>query len=139
MKENDLVHGEWMKWCKTVVNISLGQARKFVTIAKKLSGTNRSTSNDLGFDALYLIATIPEENRDVPHQIPSTGETKTVDEMTVRELREVKKALKEAELDKKRLERELDEAKSMDHAELIEDLSHRGVTRNVFTIKNHSV
>ncbi|WP_342501316.1 hypothetical protein NSQ11_06135 [Bacillus sp. FSL W7-1582] len=59
--------------------------------------------------------------------------------MTVRELREVKKALKEAERDKKRLERELDEAKNMDHDELIEDLSHGGVTRNVFTIKNHSV
>ena len=39
----------------------------------------------------------------------------------MRELREVKKALKEVELDKKRLERELDEAKRMDHDELIED------------------
>ncbi|MGM0970837.1 MAG: hypothetical protein ACQEWR_19970 [Bacillota bacterium] len=47
--------------------------------------------------------------------------------------------MKEAEQDKKRLERELDEAKNIDHDELIENSSHSGVTRNVFTIKNHSV
>ena len=138
MKENDLVHGEWVKWLENI-EMDRYQAARFIKVVDNLGESNVRTCAHLGFRVLYEIATIPEDARSIPHQIPSTGETKTVDEMTVRELREVKKALKEAELDKKRLERELDEARNMDHDELIVDLSHSGVTRNVFTNKNHSV
>ena len=52
------------------------------------------TSRNLSLNALYEITQIPTEQRTQPHKIPSTGETKTVDEMTVRELREVKAELK---------------------------------------------
>lgn len=138
MKENDLVHGEWGKWCASI-GITQDLSRRYIRVFEELSGGKHVTSRDMGLNALYEIAQLSPDQRNQPHKIPSTGETKTVDEMTVRELREVKKALKEAEQDKKRLESELDEAKSVDHDELIEDLSHGGVTRNVFTIKNHSV
>jgi hypothetical protein len=101
VKENDLAHGEWGKWCESI-GISRSQATKFITVYQEIGG-NDSTWNHLGTQALYLIATIPEEDREKTHTIPSTGEQKTVDEMTVRELREIKKALKQAEEDKKRL------------------------------------
>ncbi|MGM0967017.1 MAG: DUF3102 domain-containing protein [Bacillota bacterium] len=120
VKENDLVHGEWMKWLESV-EIDTFQASRFIKVFDNLSESNLRPGANLGLKALYEIASFPEGSRNVPHQIPSTGETKTVDEMTVRELREVKKALKEAEQDKKRLELELDEARNMDHDEFIED------------------
>lgn len=57
----------------------------------------RGTYHEIGLRALYEIATMPEEARTEAHTIPSTGATKTVDEMTVRELREVKAELKKAQ------------------------------------------
>lgn len=95
VKENDLAHGEWSKWCESI-GMSRGQATKFIKVYTEF-GSNGSPGNQLGLKALYEIATLPPEQREQPHTVPSTGETKKVDEMTVRELREVKKALKEAE------------------------------------------
>lgn len=92
VKERDLVHGEFMKWCESKINMTSTQANKFMKIAKEFSDS-KSTLN-LGVEALYLIATLPEEEREKEHALKS-GETKTPDEMTVRELQELKKQLKE--------------------------------------------
>lgn len=58
-----------------------------MTIAQQLS--NRSTLNDLGTSALYLIATLPEEEKQEQIQRIEDGDTPTV-----RELKEVKNKLK---------------------------------------------
>jgi len=70
------------------------QASRFIKVSTTLP--NDGTYQHLGARALYEIATMPPEERDKPQQLNS-GETKKPDEMTVRELREVKKKLKQRE------------------------------------------
>ena len=86
VKENDLAHGQFGKWLDNI-KISHSEARKMMTIAQQLS--NRSTLNDLGTSALYLIATLPEEEKQEQIQRIEDGDTPTV-----RELKEVKNKLK---------------------------------------------
>ena len=93
VKEHDLAHGQFMEWLKTI-GFEQTEANRFMKVANELP--NSATLHNLGSTALYLIATLPEEERDKQHTT-SKGETKTVDEMTVRELQELKKQLKEKE------------------------------------------
>lgn len=95
VKENDLVHGEWINWLESI-DMDRSEAHRFINVANKLGGANVETFQHLGLSALNLIATIPEEEREKEH-VTSKGETKTPDEMTVKELREVKQQLKQAE------------------------------------------
>lgn len=91
VKENDLAHGEFGKWLGKV-NLDWNTANRFMKVSTELP--NSDTYHNLGSNALYLITTLPEPERTKEH-ITSKGETKTPDEMTVRELRELKKQLKE--------------------------------------------
>ncbi len=93
VKEHDLAHGQFMEWLKTI-GFEQTEANRFMKVANELP--NSATLHNLGSTALYLIATLPEEEREKEHTT-SKGETKTVDEMTVRELQELKKQLKEKE------------------------------------------
>lgn len=86
VKENDLAHGRWKEWCKQI-NMSVDYANKHIKVFEEFN--NKSTSTSLPFNSLYEIATLPEPERTKEHTT-SNGETKTPDEMTVRELRELK-------------------------------------------------
>jgi len=74
---------------------SIGLDKDFVSrsmkVAKELP--NFETLRNLSNTALHLIATLPEEERTQEH-VTSKGEVKTPDEMTVRELQELKKQIK---------------------------------------------
>lgn len=94
VKDHNLAHGEFDSWLADL-RIDRSLATRAMKISSQLT-PNYATSHNLGTEALYLIATMPLEERDKPQQLNS-GETKKPDEMTVRELREVKKKLKQRE------------------------------------------
>lgn len=93
VKKHDLAHGEFGKWLKSI-NLTKDAADRFMKIDNELS--NDGTYRHLGISALYLIATMPPEERDNPQRL-SNGETKKPEDMTVRELRDLKKQLKSKE------------------------------------------
>ena len=89
-----VARGAWGEWL-IEIGIEDSVARRFIIIHTELGEGKRVTGHDrLGIKALYEISQLAPEQRGQPHTIPSTGETKTVDEMTVRELREVKAELR---------------------------------------------
>lgn len=81
-------HGGWTEWLREI-GMDRGTAHRFISVYTELGIGNAGTYQRLGLRALAEIASIPEERRTQPHTVPSTGETKTVEEMTVKELREV--------------------------------------------------
>lgn len=104
VKESDLVHGEWESWLSENVEMTRQHAHRFIKVYDELGTGNVTSGLHLGIKALYEIATLPAEERDKLQEIASTGELKLPNEMSVRELEEVKKSLKEAEQRAKQIE-----------------------------------
>lgn len=97
VKENDLTHGEFGKWLEDSVSFTDRQARRLMQVAEefKTDDVVRIGTSKV-FELIQLPAEIDREQF-ISEKHEVNGKQKTVDEMTVRELREVKKALKELE------------------------------------------
>lgn len=91
VKEKDLIHGEWLSWLKER-GINERIAQMHMKIYKELN-ENASTYSHLGLNALYLIATFDEYDRNKEYEI--NGKTKKLEEMTVKELKAIKKRIDE--------------------------------------------
>lgn len=90
--------GGWIRWLTEHVSFSRMQAGRLIQAFEQFSDVTTSLQASIIFELIQLPSNVDRaEFIAQPHTIPSTGAVKTVDEMTVRELREVKKALREAE------------------------------------------
>lgn len=105
VKENDLVHGQFMEWLEKV-GINYREANRMMTVAKKLP--NVTSWSHLGNRALYLLATLPEEEQQEQIEKIEQGDTPTV-----KELEEVKKKLKLKDQALEAVKGELERAKAV--------------------------
>jgi len=96
VKENDLAHGQFLDWVERI-GIARNEAQKYIKIVNELS-PNYETFNNLGLSALYLIATLPDEEKQTQLDRIENG-----DNPTVRELQEIKRQLKLSQADNERL------------------------------------
>ena len=82
VKEHDLTHGQFGRWLDKI-GFHYREANRMMTVAKQLP--NLTTLSDLGSSALYLIATLPEEEKQAQINRIEQG-----DNPTVRELQDLK-------------------------------------------------
>lgn len=109
VKENDLAHSEFGKWLEKV-NISKDYSAKYIKVFDEFDNSNFATLRNIGISALHEIASLPKPERTKGHTT-SKGEVKTPDEMTVRELRELKKQLKQRDEQNAQLQSQVKQAK----------------------------
>lgn len=95
VKENDLTHGQFSKWVSEM-GLNYPEANRMMKVAKELP--NLSTLRDLGTSALYLIATLPDDQRQEQLNRIEEG-----DNPTVRELQELRRQLNLSKADNEEL------------------------------------
>lgn len=78
VKENDLTHGQFTTWVENQ-GIAIREAQRMMKVASELPNT--TTWSHLGSRALYLIATLPEEERKEQIKRIKEGENPTVREL----------------------------------------------------------
>ncbi|API89400.1 hypothetical protein BKP56_09100 [Marinilactibacillus sp. 15R] len=105
VKQNDLVHGEFMAWIESL-GIEYTFAKRSMKIANEFS--NSATVPNLSNTALYLITTLPEEEKQKQIQKAADG-----DSPTVRELRKLRQELKEKDESIHRLKKQPPEVKEV--------------------------
>ncbi|MTB61996.1 DUF3102 domain-containing protein, partial [Streptococcus uberis] len=79
VKENDLAHGEFTEWVENKIGIHYREANRMMTVAKELP--NMTNWSHLSSRALYLISTLPEEEKEKQIERVENGEVPKIKEI----------------------------------------------------------
>lgn len=124
-------HGEWEKWLEEKVDFSKSTAKNFMRCATEFS--NRQAIVDLGQTKIFALLSLPQDDRDefmsTPHEV--NGQTKTIEEMTSRELQQAIKEKKEAEKKALEAEKEKEDLKKQLEAEKSKPKEKEVITKTV--------
>lgn len=98
VRDSDLAKGQFKKWAHENCDFDSSTASRFIQAFEQFGDATSHLPMGKIFEMLSLPETVDRaEFLEQSHLVPSTGEEKTVNEMTNKELREVKKKLQEAE------------------------------------------
>src|SRR5699024_1325564 len=97
IKENDLVHGEWTKYCEETLRKSRYYLNTYIKVYEELKDTIRNFSFVL--NKKYEIATMEDDQREqaTTKGIPTNEGYKSIDEATQQEMAEYRRNADEAE------------------------------------------
>lgn len=92
VKEHEIAPRGFSKWLENI-NFSKSQASQFIKIFEEFNEESFHVKT-LGASELYQIATLPKEEREKEH-LTNNGESKKPEDMTSRELENLKRELKQ--------------------------------------------
>lgn len=131
VKENDLAHGEWTKWCEEI-NISPRTAQRFIRVYERFGKTTPGSQLPNSMRVLYELTSFTDEELAQEYELPS-GEKKKPTEMSRREIEELKRQLKKEREERERLakenERLANQPPKVEYIEVRDELTERKLRR----------
>lgn len=106
VKDHDLVHGQFGEWLDSI-QLDHNIANRLMRVSREIPYSD--TYQNLGYQSLYLISTLPEEEKAAELAKAEEGNPSTV-----RELRELKKAISQKDKEIESLTQRAEEAENKD-------------------------